>query len=94
MRESMKRNEDRKGREKHKEKSGQEHKGDNRNKHKGKENKNRERNRKRVEIDRDTEREKLMLIRRVHIVLQCKKITVLGCHRCLFDTGVEKMNYI
>jgi hypothetical protein len=25
---------------------------------------------------------------------QCRKTTVLKCHRCLFNTGVEKMNYI
>jgi hypothetical protein len=25
---------------------------------------------------------------------QCRKITVLSCHRCLIKTGVEKMNDI
>ncbi len=32
--------------------------------------------------------------RTVHIRHQCRKTTVLGCHRCLINTGVEKMNYI
>ncbi len=30
----------------------------------------------------------------VRIRHQCKKTTVLSCHRCLINTGVEKMNYI
>jgi hypothetical protein len=25
---------------------------------------------------------------------QCRKTTVLSCHRCLINTGVEKMNNI
>ena len=25
---------------------------------------------------------------------QCKKTTVLSCHRCIINTGVEKMNNI
>ncbi len=25
---------------------------------------------------------------------KCRKTTVLSCHRCLINTGVEKMNYI
>jgi len=25
---------------------------------------------------------------------QCRITTVLSCHRCLINTGVEKMNYI
>ncbi len=28
----------------------------------------------------------------VHIRHQCRKTTVLSCHRCLINTGVEKMN--
>ncbi len=32
--------------------------------------------------------------RRAHIRHQCRKIFVLSCHRCLIDTGVEKMNDI
>ncbi len=32
--------------------------------------------------------------RRAHIRHQCRKTTVLSCHRCLINTGVEKMNYI
>jgi hypothetical protein len=28
------------------------------------------------------------------ITHQCRKMTVLSCHRCLINTGVEKMNYI
>jgi hypothetical protein len=32
--------------------------------------------------------------RRAHIRHQCKKTTVLSCHRCLINSGVEKMNYI
>ncbi len=32
--------------------------------------------------------------RRAPIRLQCKKTTVLNCHRCLINTGVEKMNSI
>jgi hypothetical protein len=30
----------------------------------------------------------------VHIRHQCRKTAVLSCHRCLINTGVEKMNYI
>ncbi len=29
-----------------------------------------------------------------HIPHQCRKTTVLSCHRCLIKTGVEKMNNI
>ncbi len=29
-----------------------------------------------------------------HIRHQCRKTTVLSCHRCLINTGVEKMNNI
>ncbi len=29
----------------------------------------------------------------VHIRCQCRKMTVLSCHRCLINIGVEKMNY-
>jgi len=29
-----------------------------------------------------------------HIRHQCRKTTVLSCHRCLIKTGVEKMNSI
>ncbi len=32
--------------------------------------------------------------RRAHIRHQCRKTTVLRCHRCLINTGVEKMNSI
>ncbi len=32
--------------------------------------------------------------RKVHIRHQCRKTTVLSCHSCLINTGVEKMNYI
>ncbi len=32
--------------------------------------------------------------RRAHIRHQCRKATVLSCHRCLINTGVEKMNNI
>ncbi len=32
--------------------------------------------------------------RTVHIWHQCRKATVLSCHRCLINTGVEKMNTI
>jgi hypothetical protein len=32
--------------------------------------------------------------RTVHIEHQCRKTTVLSCHRCLMMTGVEKMNSI
>ncbi len=31
---------------------------------------------------------------RAHIRHQCRKTTVLCCHRCLINTGVEKLNYI
>ncbi len=34
------------------------------------------------------------LSRRAHIRHQCRKTTVLSCHRCLINTGVEKMNNI
>jgi len=30
----------------------------------------------------------------VRIRHQCRKTTVLSCHRCLINTGVEKMNFI
>jgi hypothetical protein len=30
--------------------------------------------------------------RRAHNRHQCRETTVLSCHRCLIDTGVEKMN--
>jgi hypothetical protein len=29
-----------------------------------------------------------------HIRHQCRKIAVLSCHRCLINSGVEKMNNI
>ncbi len=29
-----------------------------------------------------------------HIRYQSRKTIVLSCHRCLIDTGVEKMNYL
>ncbi len=32
--------------------------------------------------------------RTAHILHQCSKTTVLRCHRCLINTGVEKMNKI
>ncbi len=32
--------------------------------------------------------------RTAHIRHQCKKTTVLSCHWCLINTGVEKMNNI
>ncbi len=32
--------------------------------------------------------------RTVHIRHWCKKTTVLNCHRCLVNTGVEKLNNI
>ncbi len=32
--------------------------------------------------------------RRAHIRHLCRKTAVLSCHRCLIDTGVEKMYYI
>ncbi len=32
--------------------------------------------------------------RRVDIIHQCRKTTVLSYHRCLINTGVEKMNNI
>ena len=32
--------------------------------------------------------------RAAHIRHQCRKTTVLSCHRCLINTGVKKMNYI
>jgi hypothetical protein len=35
-----------------------------------------------------------MLVDEVHIRHQCRKTTVLSRHRCLINTGVEKMNNI
>ncbi len=32
--------------------------------------------------------------RTVHIRHLCRKTAALSCHRCLINTGVEKMNYI
>jgi hypothetical protein len=34
------------------------------------------------------------LNRTAHIRHQCRKTTVLSCHRCLISSGVEKMNNI
>ncbi len=33
-------------------------------------------------------------IRTAHIRCQWRKTTILSCHRCLINTGVEKMNNI
>ncbi len=35
-----------------------------------------------------------LLNRTAHIRHQCRKATVLSCHRCLINSGDEKMNYI
>jgi len=35
-----------------------------------------------------------LLNRTEHIRHQCRKATVLSCHRCLINSGVEKINYI
>jgi len=32
--------------------------------------------------------------RTTHMRHQCRKTTALSCHRCLINTGVEKMNNI
>ncbi len=32
--------------------------------------------------------------RRAHIRHQCIKTTVLSCHRCLINTGIDKLNNI
>jgi hypothetical protein len=32
--------------------------------------------------------------RTTHIRHQCRKTTVLSCHRCIINTGVEKINNI
>jgi hypothetical protein len=32
--------------------------------------------------------------RRACIIHQCRKTTVISCHRCLINTGIEKMTYI
>ncbi len=42
----------------------------------------------------DDDSNELRLNRRAHIKHQCRKTIVLSCHRCLINTGVEKMSYI
>ncbi len=42
----------------------------------------------------DDDSNELRLNRRAHIKHQFRKTIALSCHRCLINTGVEKMNYI
>ena len=41
-----------------------------------------------------THKKKECFIKTARIIHQCRKTTVLSHHRCLINTGVEKMNYI
>jgi hypothetical protein len=48
-----------------------------------------------VALDENFRKSLLLFINRTaHIRRQCRKTTVLSCHRCLINSGVEKMNYL
>ncbi len=38
--------------------------------------------------------DKMTVGKTTRIRYKCRKVTVLNCHRCLINTGVEKMNNI
>ncbi len=44
--------------------------------------------------NRQMDRQTVDLPKTARTIHQCRKTTVLRCHRCLINTGIEKMNNI